>query len=134
MMDARQNRDFASLYSHGFIRTAVCIPRVRVADPAFNLSEILSLAKRASDLGSAVALFPELCISAYSNEDLFHQDALLNASRHALAQLVPATRDLLPVLLVGVPLQFEGKLFPAPLSFTAVKFSAWFRKHTSRIT
>src|SRR5436190_9393547 len=110
-MHATNNTDFASLYTHGFIRTAVCIPRVRVADPAFNVGEILELAKRASDAGAAVALFPELGISAYSNEDLFHQDALLDATRAALGDLLSSTRELLPVLLVGAPLRFEGKLF-----------------------
>lgn len=103
--------DFWSLYSHGFIRTAVCIPRVRVADPEFNTAEILALARQASDAGAAVALFPELCISAYSNEDLFHQDALLDASRESLGRLAEQTRDLLPVLIVGAPLQLESKLF-----------------------
>ncbi|HYQ90775.1 MAG TPA: NAD(+) synthase [Candidatus Competibacteraceae bacterium] len=102
---------FHSIYSHGFIRAAVCIPFVRVADPPYNLERTLGLARRASDLQAAVALFPELGISAYSNEDLFHQDALLDATEAALAQLLEASRDLTPVLLVGAPLRFEGKLF-----------------------
>ncbi len=58
-----------------------------------------------------MALFPELGISAYSNEDLFHQDALLDAVREALAVLVRESEALSPVLLVGAPLRFEGKLF-----------------------
>src|SRR6185295_12104481 len=110
-MHGPDKRDFASLYTHGFIRTAVCIPRVRVADPVFNVGEIVGLAKRASEAGAAVALFPELGISAYSNEDLFHQDALLDATRAALKDLLASTRELMSVLLVGAPLQFEGKLF-----------------------
>src|SRR5512144_425763 len=92
---------FHSIYSHGFIRAAVCIPFVRVADPPYNLERTLGLARRASELHAAVALFPELGISAYSNEDLFHQDALLDATEAALAQLLEASRDLTPVLLVG---------------------------------
>jgi NAD+ synthase (glutamine-hydrolysing) len=102
---------FYSTYCHGFIRAAVCVPSVRVADPAYNSERTLALAKRASDLHSAIALFPELGISAYSNEDLFHQDALLDATRQALARLVEASNDLEPVLLVGAPLRLEGKLF-----------------------
>ena len=104
-------RPFHSIYSHGFIRAAVCIPFVRVADPPYNLERTLGLARRASELHAAVALFPELGISAYSNEDLFHQDALLDATEAALAQLLEASRELTPVLLVGAPLRFEGKLF-----------------------
>jgi NAD+ synthase (glutamine-hydrolysing) len=108
-------RPFHSIYTHGFLRAAVCIPRVRVADPVFNGEHTLGLARQASEMKAAVALFPELGISAYSNEDLFHQDALLDASREALARLIEGSRELTPVLLVGAPLRFEGKLFNCAL-------------------
>ena len=62
-------------------------------------------------MGAAVALFPELGLSAYSNDDLFHQDALLEATLEALGVLVEASRDLSPVLLVGAPLRFDSALF-----------------------
>jgi NAD+ synthase (glutamine-hydrolysing) len=66
---------FDSIYSHGFVRVAVCIPAVRVAEPRHNAAHTVALARRASDAKAAVVLFPELGLSAYSNEDLFHQDA-----------------------------------------------------------
>jgi NAD+ synthase (glutamine-hydrolysing) len=102
---------FSSIYSHGFVRAAVCIPLVRVADPEHNLGQTIGLARRASDNHAAIALFPELGISAYSNEDLFHQDALLDATRDALARLAGESRALNPLLIVGAPLCFEEKLF-----------------------
>jgi NAD+ synthase (glutamine-hydrolysing) len=104
-------RPFRSIYTHGFVRAAVCIPFVRVADPHYNVERTLELSQRASALHAAVALFPELGISAYSNEDLFHQDALLDATEAALALLVTESQALTPILLVGAPLRFEGKLF-----------------------
>ena len=115
MIHVMQRSPFHSIYSHGFARAAVCIPHVRVADPNFNAEHTLGLARRASDLGAAVALFPELGISAYSNEDLFHQDVLLDATRDALARIIEESNDLCPVLLVGAPLRFEGKLFNCAL-------------------
>jgi NAD+ synthase (glutamine-hydrolysing) len=102
---------FNSIYRHGFIRATVCVPRVRVAEPQFNVEQTVALARRASAMYAAVALFPELGIAAYSNEDLFHQDALLDAAVDALATLRQASQDLTPLLLVGAPLRFEGKLF-----------------------
>jgi len=105
------SRSFHSIYSHGFIRAAVCIPHVRVAAPGFNVERTIALARRASELHAAVALFPELGLSAYSNDDLFHQDALLDATVEAVAAVVKASSELTPVLLVGAPLRFEGKLF-----------------------
>jgi NAD+ synthase (glutamine-hydrolysing) len=106
-----EQRHFHSIYSHGYVRTAVCIPSLRVADPAYNAERTLAMARQASERHAAVALFPELGISAYSCEDLFHQDALLDAVEAALARVVAESAELSPVLLVGAPLRFEGKLF-----------------------
>lgn len=103
--------EFNSIYAHGFVRAAVCIPHLRVADPAYNVGRTIGLAWRAAAHGAAVALFPELGISAYSNDDLFHQDVLLDATIAALDSLKQASRELPTVLLVGAPLRFEGKLF-----------------------
>src|SRR5215467_718542 len=102
---------FDSIYTHQFIRAAVCVPALRVSDPEFNAERTLRLARQASEANVAVALFPELGISAYSNEDLFHQDALLDATRSAIAGLVAESESLSPVLLVGAPLRFDAKLF-----------------------
>jgi len=102
---------FYSIYSHRLIRAAVCIPSLRVADPVFNLERTLELARRASRENATVALFPELGISAYSNEDLFHQDALLEASRNAVADLVDESETLASMLIVGAPFQVDAKLF-----------------------
>ena len=100
---------FYSIYSHGMIRAAVCLPSLRVADPDFNLERTLALARQASKANVAVALFPELGLSAYTNDDLFHQDALLDASQAAVARLVKASAALAPVLVVGAPLAVRGE-------------------------
>ena len=99
-------RRFESIYSHDFVRVAVCVPELRVADPSFNLGKILELSGRASDTGAAITLFPELCISAYSNEDLFHQDALLEASTEAVREVVRRSEDLFSVVIVGAPVTY----------------------------
>jgi NAD+ synthase (glutamine-hydrolysing) len=106
-----RTESFRSIYRHGFARVSVCVPRVKVANPAFNVDQILTLAREAHGDYSALALFPELAISAYSNEDLFHQDALLDASLAGLARIVAESVALSPVLVVGVPLRIDGKLF-----------------------
>src|SRR5215831_18350981 len=102
---------FDSIYRHGFVRVAVAIPAVRVADASYNAERTIDLAARAAADRAAIVLFPELGLSAYSNEDLFHQDALLDASRQALGAVVEASRALAPMLVVGAPLRLEGALF-----------------------
>jgi NAD+ synthase (glutamine-hydrolysing) len=84
---------------------------VRVADPHYNAARTIELAHRASERNAALVLYPELGISAYSNDDLFHQDALLDGVRAALESVVEASLDLSPILLVGAPLRFEGRLY-----------------------
>ncbi|MFP4622734.1 MAG: NAD(+) synthase [Gemmatimonadota bacterium] len=108
-------RDFHNIYRHGYARAAVCIPRVRVADPAFNLGSTLEMARVAHERQAGIALFPELGITGYSSDDLFHQDALLDAAVDAVRGVIEASADLCPVLLVGAPLRFEGKLFNCAL-------------------
>jgi NAD+ synthase (glutamine-hydrolysing) len=102
---------FYSIYTHGFARAAVCVPELRVADPVFNAEGTIALARQASDAHAALALFPELGLSAYSNDDLFLQDALLDATLTALDRVLAASAELTPLLLVGAPLRFEGRLF-----------------------
>src|SRR4030095_12867360 len=102
---------FYSPYAHGFVRVAVATPFVRVADPEYNLERTLTLARRASDAGAVVTIFPELGVSAYSNDDLFHQDALLDEVERALATLVEESRTLGTLLVVGAPLRRDGQLF-----------------------
>ena len=101
---------FASLYSHGFVRVASAVPRVRVGDPGANGERTVALARQADEQGVALAVFPELGLAAYSNEDLFHQAALLDAAQGALHEVVQASSHLGPVLIVGAPLRAEGGL------------------------
>jgi NAD+ synthase (glutamine-hydrolysing) len=102
---------FDSIYRHGFVRIAVCIPPVRLGNPAENAARTVKLARRAAETHAAVIAFPELGLSGYSNEDLFHQEALLEATRAALGHVIEASRTLAPLLIVGVPLTTEQKLF-----------------------
>ena len=102
---------FYSIYRHGFIRVAVCVPHVRVADPEFNTTRTVGLAGQASEAGAAIALFPELGISSYAIDDLFQQEALLEGALAGIRRITEASRALTPVLLIGAPLRFEHRLF-----------------------
>ena len=106
-----RRRPFDSIYTQGFLRAATCVPMVEVASPARNLDETLKLAQEASSRDAALAVFPELGLTAYANDDLFFQDALLEAAEAAVAEIVRASHELKPVLIVGAPIAAEGKLF-----------------------
>ncbi len=100
-----------SLYAQGFARVAVAVPRMHLTDPAANAAATIELAREAHDAGAAVVAFPELGLTGYANDDLFQQDALLDAARAALRTVVAASAEVRPILIVGLPLRVDDKLF-----------------------
>jgi NAD+ synthase (glutamine-hydrolysing) len=102
--------DFYSAYAQGFARVAACTMPVSLADPAANARTIVELVGECHADGVAVAVFPELCLSGYSAEDLFLQDTLLDAVQEAISTVVEASAELLPVVVVGAPLQHGTRL------------------------
>ena len=104
-------QDFFNLHNHDFVRVAVGVPRLQVADPAFNAAQTIELMQQAVAARAAVALFPELGLSAYSNDDLFHQRALLDGVDGALRSVLDASARLPLLVAVGLPLQVQHLLF-----------------------
>jgi NAD+ synthase (glutamine-hydrolysing) len=102
---------FFNLYRHGFARVAVATPAVRVGDPAFNLEGTVTLMREAAKRKALLAVFPELGLSAYSCEDLFHQQALIRGTEQALERLLAQTRALPLAALVGVPVLIDAQLY-----------------------
>ncbi len=105
------NNPFFNLYSHQFARVAVASPRCRIADPVYNVEKTLELARQAAAQGAALVAFPELGLSAYTCDDLFHQRALLDACEQALAAVVAESAGLPLAMVVGLPLRVNHQLF-----------------------
>ncbi|MCW2591572.1 MAG: nadE [Mycobacterium sp.] len=107
--------DFFSAYRHGFVRVAACTHHTTLADPAANAESVLRMARECHDDGVALALFPELTLSGYSIEDILLQDGLLDGVERAVADVVAASRGLLPVLVVGAPLRHRNRIYNTAL-------------------
>lgn len=102
---------FYSAYRHGFVRVAACTHHTAMADPPANAAAVLGLARQCHDDGVALAVFPELTLSGYSIEDILLQDSLLDSVEEALGEIVAASADLLPVLVVGAPLRHLHRIY-----------------------
>ncbi|WP_106814897.1 NAD(+) synthase [Microbacterium timonense] len=102
---------FESAYRHGFARVAACTIPLSIADPATNADAVLATARECDAEGVAVAVFPELCLTGYAIDDLVMQDPVLDAVEAAVANLVEASVDLLPMLVVGAPLRHRNRLY-----------------------
>ncbi len=97
---------------HGFLRVAAAVPRLRVADCAFNAERLLALMRRAEDERVGVLVFPELSLTGYTCADLFQQTALQRGALDALAGLARASASAFSGLaVVGVPLVVDDQLF-----------------------
>jgi NAD+ synthase (glutamine-hydrolysing) len=108
--------DFLDVRAHGFVRVAVCVPEVRVADPAFNADAHVRVLTRAHAAGAQYALCPELGLTAYSCGDLFFQETLLDAAHAALETIARATAGWNLLVSVGMPLVADGLLFNAAVT------------------
>ncbi|WP_123025219.1 NAD(+) synthase [Mycolicibacterium stellerae] len=103
--------DFYSAYGQGFVRVAACTMRTTIGEPSANAESVLEVARECHDEGVGLAVFPELTLSGYSIEDILLQDALLDAVEDALLDIVTASVDLLPVLVVGAPLRHQHRIY-----------------------
>ena len=95
----------------GFVKIAAATPDLRVADCAYNASEIVKLARQAAAKGAHLVVFPELCLTGYTCGDLFLQRTLLDGALAALDTVCRETAALNAAVVVGLPLVHQGKLF-----------------------
>lgn len=95
----------------GFVKVAAATPDIRVADVWHNCEEIMKLLSEAEKEGAKVIVFPELCLTGYTCQDLFTQDILLKEVRLALNRIVQQTKSTGSLVFVGMPLAVDGELY-----------------------
>lgn len=94
----------------GFITVAAATPRITVADCKYNAQAIIESAASMANAGAKIIALPELCITAYTCNDLFWQTTLLDEAEEALCRIAQETSALDALILVGMPLRVSGKL------------------------
>ena len=94
----------------GYLRAAAVAPAIHLAEPLANAGEIIAHLERLENTGSALALFPELCLTGYTSEDLLLTARLLAQTREALVRIANAGANVTAV--VGTPWPSpDGRLF-----------------------
>lgn len=102
---------------HGFVKVAAAVPFVRVGDCRYNVERIEHMVRQADAQGVEIVSFPELCITGYTCADLFLQPFLIDEAEQALRALVERTAHTRTLVLVGMPVRVEEKLFNAAVAF-----------------
>lgn len=95
----------------GFIRVGAATPELKVADCDYNANQMINCAIEASARGCSLLVYPELCITGYTCNDLFLQKALIDSAKCALDRIAAGTADCNIILVLGLPYLFSGKLY-----------------------
>lgn len=99
------------LKEQGFIRVGAVVPKLKVADIEFNCNEIIKQIDIANNNKIQIAVFPELCVTGYTCQDLFEQDILLEQAEKALNKILEHTNNLEIICILGMPIKSENQLF-----------------------
>lgn len=98
---------------HGFVKVAALTPKIKVADPAYNAERICEKLEEAYERKAKIIVFPELCITGYTCEDLFFQELLLKEALQALRRIAERTAGEGALVFVGLPVEHRQKLYNA---------------------
>ncbi len=100
------------MLQYGFVRVAAALPRLRVADCAYNAERMVHLFDQAEQQAIQVLVFPELALTGYTCGDLFHQPALQKAALNALKYLLgESERRYAGLFVVGLPWLVGDQLY-----------------------
>ncbi len=97
--------------NHGFIKVAAVTPKIKVADPAYNAQAVCTELAKACEKGAKIIVFPELCLTGYTCNDLFLQELLLEEAKKALRKVAEATQGRDALVFVGLPVERDGRLY-----------------------
>ena len=95
----------------GFVRTAIAVPQIKVADVSANVQAISDLIDAAEARQAAVVVFPELSVTAYTCGDLFAQSALLNRAESGVETLAAHLKNKNVLAVVGAPIPVDAGLY-----------------------
>lgn len=91
------------MMKYGFITVAAAIPAVKVADVEFNVNEIARMVTEAEEKNVDIITFPELSVTGYTCQDLFHQQSLVDAAEKAVSRILDMTHDMDIIFIIGAP-------------------------------
>jgi NAD+ synthase (glutamine-hydrolysing) len=94
------------------------LTRIRLAAAALNqtpmawdanLRRVMAAIEAAREAGVGVLCLPELCLSGYGCEDMFHSPGIQQTALDVLIKCLPATENI--VVCLGLPVHFEGAVY-----------------------
>lgn len=97
--------------NYGFVKVAAGVTKVRVANTKSNSYNIVNIIRDAYSKNVQILVCPELCITAYTCQDLFFQHKLIDDAKESIKYILEETKNLDIVSILGAPFYYKNKLY-----------------------
>ena len=95
----------------GYIKTALCSPKIKVADVEFNAGAIIESIEEAEKQGAELIVFPQLSLTASTCFNLFNSGVLLDGALKGLEQICKKSENVNALIFVGAPIKHNNKVY-----------------------
>lgn len=102
------------MYSHGFLKLASASPKLKTGDVKFNVNEILKCLQEVNNKKASFAVFPEMCVTGYSVNDLLFQEYLYEEELKGIDYLLK-NNEFDGVFIIGAFLKVNDALLDCAL-------------------
>lgn len=90
---------------YGFFRCGISTIGGNVGDIFGNVREIVNVVNKADEKGIDLLVFPELCLTGYTMQDMFFNGSVEEQNNYALEKLCEETREHDLIFIIGMPLR-----------------------------
>ena len=95
---------------YDYLRVATAVPDLSVGDVQFNTDKIIEKMAEIGSKNADIALFPELCITGATCQDLFLQKTLTDGAKNQLDRIAEESKKYDFAVVVGLPVEIDSKL------------------------
>ena len=95
----------------GFCRATAVIPKIKLGKPLANVDLFVDAFTKYANEGASIIFTPELALTGYTCEDLFHSEGLIQETEAALSKIILASKKIAALIVIGAPLRLvDGRL------------------------
>lgn len=97
--------------NYGFTRCAIANFNSELANPASAAKKVEQISSEAEGKGIKVLIFPELCLTGSTCQDLFFNPDLIEATSISICEIAAASINKDILIVVGAPVKVSGNLY-----------------------
>ncbi len=95
----------------GYVKTALCSPRIKVADVKSNVNAIIENIQLVKTQGAELIVFPELSLTGCTCQSLFLSEVLLDGVLEGISKILESTKETNALIFLGAPIKKDNKVY-----------------------